>query len=155
MWAYAVPSLAPRALTDLEECMSQQLNPYLTFTGNCAEAMDFYAAALGGAVQAMTFRESGLDVDGVMHANLVTPTGFHLFASDHVEGMGTPVVVGNNVQVSLSGDDSDALRGYWEALSAGGQVVMPLERQMWGDDYGLLVDKFGILWHVNIAGQPA
>ena len=60
--------------------MAQQLNPYLTFQGNCAEAMDFYAAALGGTVQVMTFRDSGMDADGVMHAALETPAGFHLFA---------------------------------------------------------------------------
>lgn len=131
--------------------MAQQLNPYITFEGNCAEAMDFYASALGGTLSVMSFRDSGMDVDGVMHAALETPAGFHLFASDTVEGMGE-LQKGNNVQVSLSGDDADALRGYWDALSAGGQVIMPLERQMWGDDYGQLVDRFGIHWHVNIAG---
>ena len=88
-------------------------------------------------------------------ANLETPAGFHIFASDTFEGMGAPHTVGNNVQISISGDDSEALRGYWDALADGGQVVMPLERQMWGDDYGMLADKFGILWHVNIAGTPA
>ncbi|MDO5697656.1 MAG: VOC family protein [Dermatophilus congolensis] len=134
--------------------MSQQLNPYITFTGNCAEAMDFYAAALGGSVRAMSFRESGMDADGVMHAALETPTGFHIFASDTMEGM-PDLTIGNNIQLSLSGDDADALRGYWDALSEGGEVVMPLERQMWGDDYGMLTDKFGIRWHVNIAGAPA
>lgn len=62
---------------------------------------------------------------------------------------------GNNVQISLSGDDADALRGYWDGLAAGGTVVHPLEPQMWGDTYGQLVDKFGIQWHVNIAGTPS
>ena len=100
----------------------------------------------------MTFRESGMDVDGLMHASLDTESGFHLFASDTVAGMGEPLQVGNNLQISLSGDDADTLRGYWDGLSAGGQVLMPLERQIWGDDYGLLLDKFGIRWHVNIAG---
>ncbi|MCI1261269.1 MAG: VOC family protein [Tetrasphaera jenkinsii] len=135
--------------------MAQQLNPYITFPGNCAEAMAFYAAALGGEVQSMTFRDAGMDADGIMHSNLETPAGFHIFASDTFEGMGAPHTVGNNVQISISGDDSEALRGYWDALADGGQVVMPLERQMWGDDYGMLADKFGILWHVNIAGTPA
>ncbi len=134
--------------------MPQQLNPYITFPGTCAEAMDFYAAALGGEARTSTFREFGMDVDGIMHASLDTPAGFHLFASDTVEGMG-PYQPGNNLQISLSGDDAGALRGYWNALSEGGLVAMPLERQMWGDDYGMLVDKFGILWHVNIAGAPA
>lgn len=135
--------------------MAQQLNPYITFDGNCAEAMEFYAAALGGAVQKMSFRDAGMDADGVMHANLETPSGFHLFASDTAPGMGVEHTVGNNVQISLSGNEADALRGYWNALSEGGQVIMPLERQMWGDDYGLLVDRFGISWHVNIAGPDA
>lgn len=135
--------------------MAQQLNPYITFNGNCAEAMGFYASVLGGEPQVMSFRDSGMDADGVMHAALDTPAGFHIFASDTLEGMGQPLQQGNNLQISLSGDDAQALRGYWDGLSDGGQVVMPLERQMWGDDYGLVVDKFGVQWHVNIAGTPA
>lgn len=131
--------------------MAQQVNPYITFDGNCADAMTFYAVALGGTLQISTFRESGMDIDGVMHAAVSTESGMHLFASDTAEGMGE-YQPGTNVQISLSGDDADALRGQWEALVNGGQIVMPLERQMWGDDYGQLVDKFRILWHVNIAG---
>lgn len=131
--------------------MAQQVNPYITFDGNCADAMTFYAVALGGTLQISTFRESGMDIDGVMHAAVSTESGMHLFASDTAEGMGE-YQPGTNVQISLSGDDADALRGYWEALVNGGQIVMALERQMWGDDYGQLVDKFGILWHVNSAG---
>ncbi|GAB3706627.1 VOC family protein [Mariniluteicoccus flavus] len=132
--------------------MSMQLNPYITFNGNCTEAMEFYGRALGAAPQTMTFRDSGMDIDGVMHSAIATPDGFHIFASDHAEGMGdyTP---GTNVQVSLSGDDADALRGYWDKLSEGGNVFMPLEKQMWGDVYGQFADRFGILWHVNIAGD--
>lgn len=131
--------------------MAQQLNPYITFNGNCAEAMDFYASVLGGTPATMSFRDSGMDADGIMHASLDTPAGFHLFAADHAEGM-ADYNPGTNVQVSLSGDDVDALRGYWDGLSAGGQVVVPLEKQMWGDTYGQVVDRFGIIWHVNIAG---
>lgn len=131
--------------------MAQQVNPYITFDGNCADAMTFYAVALGGTLQISTFRESGMDIDGVMHAAVSTESDMHLFASDTAEGMGE-YQPGTNVQISLSGDDADALRGHWEALVNGGQIVMPLERQMWGDDYGQLVDKFRILWHVNIAG---
>lgn len=135
--------------------MTQQLNPYITFDGSCAEAMAFYAQALGGTVQQSTFRESGLDVDGIMHASLESPAGFHLFASDTAPGMGMSYTPGTNVQISLSGDDAEALRGYWSALSEGAEVVMPLQRQMWGDDYGMLKDRFGIYWHVNIAGGAA
>lgn len=131
--------------------MSQQFNPYITFPGTCAEAMDFYAAALGGEVRSMTFRDSGMDVDGIMHASLDTPTGFHLYACDFAEGMGE-YKPGTNVQVSLSGDEDEALRGYWAKLSEGATVVVPLEKQMWGDVYGQIVDRYGIIWHLNIAG---
>ncbi len=134
--------------------MAQQLNPYITFAGNCAEAMAFYAQALGGTMQSMSFRDSGMDVDGIMHASLETPAGFHVFASDTAPGMGD-YQRGTNLQISLSGDDAAALQGYWGALSEGGEVVMPLQRQMWGDDYGMLMDRFGILWHVNIAGTAS
>lgn len=131
--------------------MTMRLNPYLTFPGNAAEAMAFYQDVLGGDLQVMTFKESGMDVDGVMHASLLTGAGFAIFASDQVPGMGPDRIEGNNIQISLSGDEADALRSYWDKLTAEGTVVMPLEKQMWGDIYGLCTDKYGIAWHVNIA----
>lgn len=131
--------------------MSMQFNPYVSFPGTAAEAMAYYAGILGGTPQVMSFRDTGMDVDGVMHAALETPAGFHLFAADHVDGMGmgdfTP---GNNVQLSLSGDEEPALRGYFDALAADGSVVVPLEKQIWGDVYGQVVDRYGLTWHVNI-----
>ena len=62
--------------------------------------------------------------------------------------------VGSNVSVSLSGDDVDELRGYFTKLSDGGSVTMPLEKQMWGDEFGMCTDPYGIAWMVNIS-QPA
>ena len=135
--------------------MTMQLNPSLTFPGTAGEAMDYYADVLGGTVRVMTFKDAGMDVPGVMHAALETPAGFHIFASDQFEGMGPDLVQGTNMQMSISGDDEPAMRGYWERLSAEGQVVMPLEKQMWGDVYGLVTDRFGISWHINIAGDAA
>ncbi len=61
---------------------------------------------------------------------------------------------GNSMAVSLSGDEAAELRRYWEALSADGTVTMPLERQMWGDDFGACTDRFGVSWMVDIAGSP-
>ena len=68
--------------------MALQLNPYLTFSGQAKEAMEFYADVLGCTLNVMTFRDAGTDIDGIMHAALETPTGFHLYASDQFEGMG-------------------------------------------------------------------
>ncbi|WP_026926428.1 VOC family protein [Granulicoccus phenolivorans] len=131
--------------------MASKLNPYLTFNGNCAEAMQFYASVLGGTAQIMSFRDSGMDADGVMHASLETPDGYSLFASDFIEGMGDSLQVGNNIQVSISGDDAK-LADYFTALGEGGQVLVPLAKQQWGAEYGQLQDKYGIRWHVNIGG---
>jgi len=58
---------------------------------------------------------------------------------------------GTNIAISLSGDDADELHRYWEKLSAGGTVAVPLEKQMWGDEFGMCVDPFGINWMVNVS----
>jgi PhnB protein len=131
--------------------MTMKLNPYITFRGNAEEAIRAYGDVFGGDVSVSHFREFGMDADGVMHASLTTPEGFTLFVSDHVDGTFS-LVDGNNIQVSLSGDDETALRRYWDGLADGGQVVVPLEAQMWGDVYGMVADRFGVLWHVNIVG---
>jgi PhnB protein len=88
-----------------------------------------------------------------MHGMLETDHGFTLMASDLMPGMEHSP--GNNITISLSGDDADNLRGYWKKLSRGGQVTMPLEKQMWGDEFGQCVDKFGISWMVNITQAQA
>ena len=86
-----------------------------------------------------------------MHAMLETPSGFALMGSDAPAGM--PPDEGSRIQISLSGDDAADLRGYFEKLSAGGSVTMPLEKQVRGDEFGMCVDQYGISWMVNIT-QP-
>jgi len=87
-----------------------------------------------------------------MHGQLETDAGYTIMASDTAPGMEAMPI--SNGTVSLSGDDGAQLRGYWKKLSRGGEVTMPLEKQMWGDEFGQCTDKFGISWMVNI-GQPA
>jgi PhnB protein len=65
------------------------------------------------------------------------------------------MTIGDNITISLSGDDADELHGYWNKLSESGKVTMPLEKQTWGDEFGMCVDRFGINWMVNVAGAPA
>ena len=72
--------------------------------------------------------------------------------ADAAPGMGAPSAT--STQLSLSGDDDATLRGYWDALADGGSVTVPLETAPWGDTFGMLVDKFGVPWMVNIAGSP-
>lgn len=132
--------------------VASRLNPYIGFDGNARQAMEFYQQVFGGTLAMNTFAEFGAaegpDADKIMHAMLETPSGYTLMGSDTPPGM--PHQPGNNISVSLSGDDGDELRGYWEKLSAGGSVSMPLEKQMWGDEFGMCVDQFGIAWMVNI-----
>jgi PhnB protein len=133
--------------------MASTLNPYIAFRGNAREAMEFYRDALGGDLTITTFAEFGQAdapfADQVMHSMLTTPAGFTLMASDSPPGM--EYNPGTNVNLSLFGDDEAELRGYFEGLSAGGTITMPLERQVWGDTYGQCVDRFGIGWMVNIS----
>lgn len=136
--------------------MSVTMNPYLTFPGTTAEAMTFYQRVFGGSLAVNTFAEFGEQAaelaDKVMHARLDTDRGFTLMASDPAPGM--ELTTGNTVSVSLSGDDADELRRYWDQLSADGTVHMPLDKQVWGDTFGMCVDRFGLTWLVNIS-EPA
>lgn len=135
--------------------MASILNPYVNFDGNAREAMEFYRDVFGGELTVNTFGEWGNDdpavADKTMHALLETERGFTLMASDTPPGM--ELATGSNITISLSGEDADELRGYWGKLSSGGTVTMPLEKQMWGDEFGMCVDRFGIPWMVNIT-QP-
>jgi PhnB protein len=138
-----------------ERTMTTRLNPYISFDGTAREAMEFYKSVFGGTLAVNTFGEFGQGgevSDKIMHAMLETPSGFTLMASDMPPGMKHEP--GNNISVSVSGDDDAELRGYWEKLSANASVTMPLEKQMWGDVFGMCVDRFGIAWMVNIT-QPA
>ncbi|MGL4744333.1 MAG: VOC family protein [Dermatophilaceae bacterium] len=132
--------------------MASILNPYLNFAGNAREAMEFYQQVLGGELTVSTFGEyggAGPSADGVMHANLTTPSGFTLMASDVPPGQEGSHHPGTNVRLSLGGDD-ESLREYWAQLSDGATIETPLEKQVWGDEYGALADRFGIHWMVNI-----
>lgn len=134
--------------------MSITLNPYLALDGTCREAMEHYHSILGGELSAMTFGEAqgGAEFPGsdkVMHASIVTDDGMVLFASDTMEGM--PQTPGDTASVSISGDDP-RLPEFFTRLSEGGQVLVPMEKQMWGDTYGMFRDRFGVLWHINQLG---
>ena len=132
-----------------------RLNPYIAFDGTARAAMKFYATVFGGELSINTFGQFGTKEPAlrnkIMHAMLETEEGFTLMASDLAPGM--EHLSGTNITISLSGDDAATLRAYWKKLSRGGQVTMPLEKQMWGDEFGQCIDKFGIAWMVNIT-QP-
>jgi PhnB protein len=134
--------------------MSVKLNPYLNFSTNARAAMEFYRSVFGGTLNATTFKDGGMPPGGadenlIMHAQLDSGP-ITLMASDTPPGM--ELKPGSSISISLSGDDEQTLRGYWEKLSAGGAVAVPLEKAPWGDTFGACTDRFGTQWLVNIAG---
>ncbi len=132
--------------------MPASLNPYLSFKSNAREAMEFYKSIFGGELSMSTFgdfgsaepAESGL----IMHSFLEAPNGFKLMGSD------TPARMtynpAGNITISLSGDDEAELRGYWDKLAQGAEIGMLLDKAPWGDSFGMLTDRFGIPWMINI-----
>jgi PhnB protein len=136
--------------------MTARLNPYLNFRDNARQAMEFYHSVFGGKLDVTSFKDGGMssgpDTDKLtMHSQLEADNGMTLMASDTPPGM--DYQPGTNISISLSGDDEKLLRGYWDKLSAGGMVMMPLEKAPWGDTFGMCSDRFGIQWLVNISGK--
>ncbi len=131
------------------------INPYLTFDGNAAEAMGFYHTALGGTLSMQTFADFGAPVsddykDKIMHAHLETPGGGVLMGSDAMEGRSPRA--GDNISVSVSGgvEDTGRLTAAFAALSDGGTVTMPLGDSPWNALFGMFRDRYGVDWLINI-----
>jgi PhnB protein len=132
--------------------MASTLNPYISFAGDARDAMERYCEVFGGDLTLSTFGDfgqAGTPIEHlIMHGMLHTPSGFTLMGADTPPGMDHQP--GGAITISLSGDDEAELRGYWDGLSDGGTVTLPLERQMWGDLFGQCTDRFGVNWMVNI-----
>jgi PhnB protein len=130
--------------------MTSVLNPYLNFNGNARQALEFYTSVFGGTLTLSTFAEFGAnnapDADRIMHGQLETDAGYTIMAADVTSDMEYHSPAG--FSISLSGDDGDR-----EKLSADGTTTMPLQKQVWGDEFGMCVDRFGVSWLVNIS-QP-
>jgi PhnB protein len=136
--------------------MASLLTPYLSFRDNARPALEFYQQVFGGELVLSTFGEMGMEgapPELIMHGQLETPSGFTLMASDTPPGMDYDA--GTNITIAITGDDVDDLRGYFHRLADQGSVSVPLEKQMWGDEYGACTDRFGIPWMANISVPQA
>jgi len=138
--------------------MAMQIDCYLSFEGNCEEALNFYAQCLGGKVSAVMRyesmpKDSGFEVPAdfrnkVMHGT-VEAEGAQIMASDNPPGMGGGgQFKGFSVSVWVK-DGVDRARQVFDALGAGGQVTMPFAPPFWGGHFGMVVDKFGVSWMVS------
>lgn len=138
--------------------MSVHLNPYIGFRDQARDALGFWHGVFGGELRTMTFAEGGMvqepaDAEKIMHGQIETPEGLLLMASDSPASMPTPTE--SNVSVSLSGDDEALLAGWWDGLADGATVIEPLTKAPWGDTFGMLTDRFGVTWLVNISGAAS
>jgi PhnB protein len=131
--------------------MQSTLNPYLSFNGKTREAMEFYKTVFGGELSISTFADQHVPnapADGIMHAQLNVDGKPILMGSDGMDMKGI-----QGFSLSLSGDHADELREYFQKLSDGGQVTKPLEKEAWGAEFGMVIDKFGVAWMVNISSD--
>lgn len=129
------------------------LNPYISFHQNAREAMTFYHSVLGGDLQITTFESFEMGVPSeerhlVMHARLDTSDGLTLMGADTPSHM--PYAPAAGISISLSGDDEERLDNVWKALEPSGMVTMPFEPAPWGGRFGMLTDRFGIAWMLNL-----
>jgi PhnB protein len=135
--------------------MTVKLNSYIACKDNAKELLEFYQSIFGGEVYMDTFGSfsdkmpvDDADKDKVMHAHLKGDNGIELMFSDTPSSMNYQE--GSRITLTLNGDDETNLRKYWDKLSEGGTITMPLDKAPWGDTFGMLVDKFGINWMVDI-----
>ena len=126
--------------------------PYLTFTGNCREAFEFYKECVKGEITSIqTFEEAKMEVDDsfkhrIIHAEF-RAEGVHFMASDGMQGfVANP---GNNISLDIDLTDEKEQARIFEALAKGGAVTMPLQTTFWGAKYGMLTDRYGIQWMLN------
>ncbi|MBK8505808.1 MAG: VOC family protein [Saprospiraceae bacterium] len=134
-----------------------RINSYLTFKGNCREAMTFYQNCLGGDLNFQTIGESPiadkmppLMRESILHATL-SKEGWILLASDMVADEG--LIVGNAVSLMLDCDSEQEINHCYERLSSGGQKTHPLEFSFWGAFFGDLIDKYGNRWLLHYQNQ--
>lgn len=128
------------------------IQPYLMFSGNCEEAINFYCGVFGGEMQnTMKYKDGPMDVpenwkEKIMHANFII-RGDQLMAADSFPG--NDPVKGNNINLSVSFDKNSPPDETFKKLSEGGKITMPLENTFWGARFGQLVDRYGVSWMFN------
>jgi PhnB protein len=136
-----------------------QIIAYLTFDGNCREAMTFYQECLGGDLKLQTIGDSppeaqmpGYPKQNIMHSTLINK-GIFLMASD---GMAPgSLIKGNSISLSINCSSEEEISNFYSKLSSGGKIIHPLKAEYWGGTFGMFTDKFGLNWLLNYQPEPA
>ena len=134
-----------------------QVNPYLIFNGDCEAAFTFYKSVFGGEFPYIgRFKEmppadgktvAPEDAEKIMHVSLPISKETILMGSDSTAE--SRVAMGQNISISINTDSEEEATKLFNGLSAGGKIIMPLEKTFWGAYFGMFADKFGIGWMVN------
>ncbi len=140
--------------------MKQSFDLFINFDGNCREAMEFYAKVFKSEVQyPMTYAETPPDADfevaeadkdRIMYAN-VPIYGCNVMFSDVPSGM--EFIKGNNISPTVGTDDIGEIKRVFSVLSEGGTIEMELQKTVWSQLYGMVTDKFGVIWQVSHIGE--
>ena len=141
------------------------INPYLTFNGNCEEAFNFYKSVFGteftyiGRFGEMPPADNCAPVSDeasnlIMHVSLPISAETVLMGSDSSAEFGQVTAFGNNISISINTDSVEEADRLFNGLSAGGKIVMPMEKTFWGAYFGMFTDKFDINWMVNFDENP-
>jgi PhnB protein len=139
--------------------MSVTTTTHLNFRGTAREALEHYASVFGGRTVVVTYKDSGYvpegtDADWVLWGEVVGDNGFHVMAYDvpaqlpHDPGA-------NPFFVSVRGEDTDEISALWERLVEGARPVRPLEPSDWAPLYGMLTDRFGVTWVLDVTAPYA
>lgn len=131
------------------------INPYLNFNGNTEDAFNFYKSVFGTEFTTLQRFEDtpgsdkmpAADREKILHVAL--PIGGNILMGSDTPSMGNRLSAGNNFSISISAESKEEAEKLFHALSAGGEVIMPLGDAFWGAYFGMLTDKFGIQWIVN------
>lgn len=123
---------------------------YLSFPGNCGEAMEFYKSVFGGELQLLKYEGTPMandeNKDKIMHSHLLFD-GATLMAADIMDG--TEIKSGNNITLLIDPPSHELGGEYLSKLAEGGNVIMPYEKTFWGAYFGMVSDKYGFIWSVN------
>ncbi|MBF6339131.1 VOC family protein [Nocardia abscessus] len=137
--------------------MSVKSTTHLNFRGDARAALAFYRAVFGGALAAVTYKDAGnvqepAEADQVMWGQVAADNGFHVMAYDVPSTM-TYDQGENSFFVSVRGDTVEEVTGYWEKLSDGATIVVPIGPANWAPAYGMLKDRFGVVWVLDVVSE--
>ena len=137
--------------------MSVTTTTHLNFRGDARAALEFYQSVFGGDLAVVTYKDAGnvqeeSEADQVMWGQVLAENGFHVMAYDVPSGTGHHQGE-NSFFVSVRGETVEEVTGFWEKLSAGATVVIPMGPAGWAPAYGMLRDRLGVVWVVDVVSE--